>query len=69
MSEIDRRTSPRPRGGLGGPALGIGTAGLIACVLAGCTASTDGRTRSPSVVYEHERFGSPEIRTPQLGDR
>lgn len=69
MSEINRRPSSHPRGGFGRPALGIGAAGLLACILAGCTASTDGRVRSHSVVYEHERFGSPEIRTPQLSNR
>ena len=72
MRVIDGILPSRPRGGFVRASLGIGSAGLLACLLAGCTSSGgDSRPRSssPSVVYEHERFGSPEIRTPQLNAR
>lgn len=46
----------------------LATLALAAVALGACNTS-DGRSGSPSVVYEYERFGSPEIRTPQLEPR
>lgn len=69
MSVIDGILLSQRRAGLARISLRIGSAGLLACLFAGCTASSGTPTRSSSVVYEHERFGSPEIRTPQLNAR
>ena len=66
MNVIDGPLPSQRRGRFARTTLRFGAAGLAAFLVAGCNSTSGGQTRSASVVYEHERFGSPEIRTPQL---
>ena len=66
MTVIDGPLPSQHRDRIVRSTLRFGAAGLAAFLVAGCNSTSGGPTRSASVVYEHERFGSPEIRTPQL---